>query len=223
MYRFLLFSFVYLTSSMVYSQDKILLLEDYLSLVKINHPIVKQANLKVDESNAKLLKSRSGFDPKLELDLNNKSFKDTEYYDKLMTSLKIPTWYGVEFKAAYEDNSGKYLNPEYNTPEEGLYSAGVSLSLAKGLLINERTATLKRAKIYVKQAEANQILEVNTILYDALKVYFNWYKSFQQERVYKDFMANAFFRLNNVKKVLLPEINLLLIPLKLQLTISQEK
>ena len=46
MYRFLLFSFVYLTSCMVYSQDKILLLDDYLSLVKINHPIVKQANLK---------------------------------------------------------------------------------------------------------------------------------------------------------------------------------
>ena len=35
---------------------------------------------------------------------NTKEFKNTEYYDELNAAFKIPTWYGVEFKA-YEDLS----------------------------------------------------------------------------------------------------------------------
>ena len=64
------------------SLDSIMSLDEYLGYVKTYHPIVKQANLIINESEAKLLKARGAFDPKLEVDYDRKKFKNTEYYDK---------------------------------------------------------------------------------------------------------------------------------------------
>ncbi|MEL0650467.1 TolC family protein [Algibacter sp. TI.3.09] len=192
---------LFLMSSVGFSQenDTVLSLEEYLGYVKKYHPIVKQAQLITTESEAKLLKSRGAFDPKLEVDYNRKKFKSTTYYDKLNSTFKIPTWYGVELKANYENNDGSYLNPEYNTPDDGLYSAGVSVSLAKGLLTNERMATLKQSKLYLKYAQAEQKLVINDILYNAISTYFNWLKNYQAKLVYSDYLVNADTRLKNVK------------------------
>ena len=180
--------------------DTILSLEEYIGYVKRYHPIVKQAQLITTESEAKLLKSRGAFDPKLEVDYNRKKFKNTEYYDKLNSTFKIPTWYGIELKANYENNNGDYLNPEFNTPDNGLYSAGISIPLAKDLLTNERMATLKQAKLYTKQAQAKQQLVVNDILYEAIVAYFNWLKNYQAKLVYEDYLINAKTRFDNVKR-----------------------
>ncbi|MEP0212963.1 MAG: TolC family protein [Cellulophaga sp.] len=180
--------------------DSILSLEEYLGYVKKYHPIVKQARLITTESEAKLMKSRGAFDPKLEVDFSNKEFKGTTYYDKLNAAFKIPTWYGIELKANYENNDGTYLNPEYNTPDDGLYSAGVSVSLAKGLLTNKRMATLKQAKLYTKQASAKQKQVINDFLFAATEAYFNWLKNYKAKLVYDVYLKNAETRLVNVKK-----------------------
>ena len=180
--------------------QEILTLSEYLGYVKSFHPVVKQANLVINEGEAKLLKARGAFDPKLEVDLDNKEFKNTEYYDKLNAAFKIPTWFGVEFQAKYEENSGVFLNPESTVPEDGLYSVGVSVSLAQGLLTNRRMAMLKQAKLYNKQAEADRQLLVNDILYEASQTYFTWLKTFNDKRVYESFLSNAEFRLEAIKK-----------------------
>ncbi|WP_349663710.1 TolC family protein [Cellulophaga lytica] len=198
-YIILFFSILCFTSQ-AQETDSILSLEEYLGYVKKYHPIVKQARLITTDSEAKLLKSRGAFDPKLEVDFSNKEFKGTTYYDKLNAAFKIPTWYGVELKANYENNEGTYLNPEYNTPEDGLYSAGVSVSLAKGLLTNKRMATLKQAKLYTQQAAAKQKLVVNDFLFDATEAYFNWLKNYKAKLVYSAYLKNAEVRLLNVKK-----------------------
>lgn len=198
-YIILFFSILCFTSQ-AQETDSILSLEEYLGYVKKYHPIVKQARLITTESEAKLLKSRGAFDPKLEVDFSNKEFKGTTYYDKLNAAFKIPTWYGVELKANYENNEGTYLNPEYNTPKDGLYSAGVSVSLAKGLLTNKRMATLKQAKLYTQQAAAKQKLVVNDFLFDATEAYFNWLKNYKAKLVYSAYLKNAEVRLLNVKK-----------------------
>jgi hypothetical protein len=57
---------------------------------------------------------------KLQLTLTKKQFKDTEYYSILNSSFKIPTWYGIEIKAGFEQNEGYYLNPENTVPNTGL-------------------------------------------------------------------------------------------------------
>ncbi len=179
--------------------DSIFTLEEYLGYVKQYHPIVKQARLIASEGEIKLLKARGAFDPKIEVDYNKKKFTGTEYYDKLNAAFKIPTWYGIELKANYENNEGYYLNPESTVPEDGLYSAGVSMSLAKGFLANERMATLKQAKLYKDISLNKQSLAVNDVLYKAIETYFNWLKSYQEYKVYNDYQNNADVRLSQVK------------------------
>ncbi len=179
---------------------EVMSLSEYLGYVKSFHPVVKQANLVINESEAKLLKARGAFDPKLEVDMDRKEFKSTEYYDKLNAAFKIPTWYGIEFRAKYEENSGVYLNPESTVPEDGLYSVGVSVSLAQGLLTNRRMAMLKQAKLYNLQAQADRQLLVNDILYQAAQTYFNWLKTYNDKLIYESFLDNAEFRLEGIKK-----------------------
>ncbi len=203
--RYIFLFLIFLFSGNVTAQidnplDSLLSLDEYLGYVKTYHPIVKQANLIINESEAKLLKARGAFDPKLEVDYDRKKFKNTEYYDKLNATFKIPTWYGVEFKANFEENTGEFLNPEFSVPTDGLYSAGVSVSLAKGLLINERMAMLKQAKLFTRQAQADQQLLVNEILYEASITYFKWLKSFRNREVYQSFLSNAALRFNGIKR-----------------------
>lgn len=198
-YIFLIYLLIF--TSLGFSQEaNVLTFSEYLGYVKTYHPIVKQANLIINESEAKLLQARGAFDPKLEVDYTRKKFKNTKYYDKLNTVFKIPTWYGIEFKGGFEDNSGKYLNPEATLPEDGLYSIGVSISLAKGLLMNERMATLKQAKLYRQQANADNELLVNETLYKAALSYFDWLQAYQEKQVYKAFLTNAQIRFKGIKR-----------------------
>jgi outer membrane protein TolC len=198
----LIFGLLFIVFGSSFGQESLteLSLSEYLGYVKSYHPLVKQANLLITESEAKLLKSRGAFDPKFEVDYDRKQFKDSEYFDKLNSTFKIPTWYGIEFKANFENNEGAFLNPEANVPEDGLYSLGVSVSLARGLLINERMAMLKQAKLFTKQAKVDRQLMVNNILFEASITYFNWLKAYNEKKLYESFLNNAAIRLDGIKQ-----------------------
>jgi outer membrane protein TolC len=186
----------------LYGQEDISVMrfDEYLAYVKSYHPIVKQANLVIDESQAKLLKARGAFDPKIDLDYDRKKFSGSEYYDKLNASFKIPTWYGIELKANFEEAEGAFLNPEATFPQDGLYSAGVSFSVAQGLIINKRMASLKQAKLFKQQAQVDRDILVNDILFEASVVYFNWLMTYNEMQVYSAFLTNAEVRFNGVKQ-----------------------
>ncbi|MCL7754950.1 TolC family protein [Polaribacter sp. Z022] len=203
MKKYILIPFFIIVSTVVLGQDKVtsvMTLSEYLGYVKNFHPIVKQANLVINKSEAKLLKARGAFDPKIEVDFDKKQFKDKEYYNKLNAAFKIPTYYGIEFKANFENNDGLYLNPEATVPTDGLYSAGISASLLNGLLINKRMASLKQAKYFLNQAKEDQQILVNEILYKASISYFNWLKTYNEKRVYEEFLNNAEIRFKATKR-----------------------
>ncbi len=200
--RLFLLSIWLCCGSFVQAQDSsgVISLAEYLGYVKSFHPIVKQANLVISKSEAKLLKARGAFDPKFEVDYDRKKFKGLEYFDKLNSTFKIPTWFGIEFKANFEQNSGVFLNPEADVPEDGLYSAGVSVPLARGLLTNKRMAMLRQSRLFVKKAQAERQLLINDILYDATNTYFKWLRRYNENQVYSAFLDNAQIRFNGVKK-----------------------
>ena len=198
-----IFLFFILMNLQLFSQEQVtsvMTLSEYLGYVKKYHPIVKQANLIINNSEAKLLKARGAFDPKIEVDFDKKQFKEKEYYNKLNGTFKIPTYYGLEFKANFENNDGLFLNPEANVPTDGLYAAGVSASLLQGFLINNRMASLKQAKFFVDQAKEDQQILVNEILYNASLSYFNWLMYYKEKLVYDNFLENAVFRFESTKK-----------------------
>lgn len=195
-YCFLIFGFA------LHGQElqNTLTLSEYLGYVKTFHPLVKQANLVVTEGEAKLLKSRGAFDPKIDVDYDRKKFKNTEYFDKLNTTFKIPTWFGIEVKGQLERNDGVFLNPEANVPLDGLYNVGVSVPVARGLLINERMAVLKQSKLFLDQSKEDRKLLVNDILFQATKAYFDWLRYYNEKEVYRTFLENARIRFEGIKR-----------------------
>ncbi len=182
------------------SITEILRFDEYLGYVKKFHPIVKQAELVIDEGQAKLLKSRGAFDPKFEVDYDRKKFKGTEYFDRLNGMFKIPTWYGIELKATFEENSGEFLNPQGFVPDDGLYSAGLKIPVAQGLLINDRMASLKQAKLFREQVKADRDIFVNNILFEASMAYFKWLKAYNELLLFQNFLTNAELRFRGIER-----------------------
>ena len=178
----------------------VLSFKEYLGYVKKYHPIAKQANLTLAIGQANLLKARGGFDPKIEADYERKKFKGIEYWDRLDATFKIPTWYGVELKGGFEQIDGVFINPDETLPEEGLYSAGVSVSLARGLWINERMATLKKAKFFREQTKADRDILINEILFESSLAYFDWLQAYNSNIIHKNFLSNAQARYTGIRK-----------------------
>jgi outer membrane protein TolC len=196
----LLTTFSYAGYAQTEALNNVLRFDEYLGFVKKFHPIVKQAELVIDESQAKLMKSRGAFDPKFEVDYDRKKFKGTEYFDRLNGTFKIPTWFGVELKAQFEENTGDFLNPEAFVPEDGLYSAGVLVSLGQGLLINNRMAALKQARLFREQAKADRDIYVNNILFEASLVYFKWLRAYNELKLFENFLVNAELRYQGIQR-----------------------
>lgn len=194
--------FCLLSSFICFSQvdkDLELSFQEYIGYVIEFNPIAKQANLKLEEGQANLIKARGGFDPKLEVDYNSKDFKNKDYYNLFNTTFKVPTWYGIDVKANFENNDGLFLNPQNNVPNNGLFTAGVSVSLGQGLFINERMATLKKAKFFNAQTKAERNLLSNKIIYDAALAYFNWLQAYNETKMYESFLKNAKTRYKGVR------------------------
>lgn len=186
----------------VWSQNtsKELTYNEFLGFVKKYHPLVKSANLEINQAQANLMMARGGFDPKIEVDFEQKKFKDNQYYSILNSSFKIPTWYGVEIKAGFDNNEGIYLNPENTVPNQGLTSLGISVPLGQGLFINQRMADLRKAKIQVKLSQAERNLMAVSVLYDASVAYFNWKRNYNEVTLYQTYLNNANIRYQGIAK-----------------------
>jgi outer membrane protein TolC len=172
---------------------------EFLGYVKKYHPLVKNANLEINKAQANLMMARGGFDPKIEVDFSKKQFKDKEYYSILNSSFKIPTWYGIEIKAGFDNNEGIYLNPENTVPNKGLTSLGISVPLGQGLFINQRMADVRKAKIQMQLSQSERKLQAIAVLYDASLAYFNWKKNFNEVKLYEEYNENAGIRFKGIK------------------------
>jgi outer membrane protein TolC len=175
---------------------------EFLGYVKKYHPLVKNANLEINKAQANLMMARGGFDPKIEVDFSKKQFKDKEYYSILNSSFKIPTWYGIEIKAGFDNNEGIYLNPENTVPNQGLTSLGISVPLGQGLFINQRMADVRKAKIQMQLSQSERKLQAIAVLYDASLAYFNWKKNFNEVKLYDEYNKNAQTRFKGIKTLI---------------------
>ncbi|GGA64276.1 transporter [Flavobacterium palustre] len=171
---------------------------EYLGYVKKFHPLVKTANLEISKAQANLMTARGAFDPKIGVDFDKKQFKGTDYYSILNSSFKIPTWYGIEIKAGFDQNEGYYLNPENTVPNPGLTSFGISVPVGQGLFINQRMADLRKAKMQIQLSQAERKLQAVAILYDASIAYFNWKKNYEEFQMYSQYTTNAQTRYNAI-------------------------
>ena len=175
---------------------------EFLGSVKKYHPLVKNANLEINKAQANLMMARGGFDPKIEVDFSKKQFKDKEYYSILNSSFKIPTWYGIEIKAGFDNSEGVYLNPQNTLPNQGLTSLGVTVPLGQGLFINQRMADVRKAKMQMQLSQSERKLQAIAVLYDASLAYFNWKKNFNEVQLYQEYNNNAQIRFKGIQSLI---------------------
>lgn len=171
---------------------------EFLGYVKKYHPLVKSAQLEINMAQANLMIARGGFDPKIEADFDQKQFKGKEYYSVFNSSFKIPTWYGIEVKAGFDNSEGIFVNPENTLPNQGLTSLGITVPVGQGLFINQRMADLRKAKIQMRLSQAERKLQAIEVLYNASLAYFNWKRNHSEVQLYANYLDNASVRYKGI-------------------------
>lgn len=178
----------------------VLTFEDFTAIVEQHHPMAVQADLIVKKGEATVQMARGGFDPKLGTDINQKYFKGDQYYSLVDAGVTVPTWFGIEVNAGFEQNGGVFLNPENNTSGGGLAYAGISVPIGRGLFIDERRAELRKAQIYQKSTVVEQRLMMNELLFNAGKAYWDWFQAYEVLQVFEEAIELARFRFDAVKQ-----------------------
>ena len=193
----LLFAIFYLKPLM--AQEKKLTLDQYLSLIRQYHPVALQAGLSIEKAFYIRREAIGGFDPKLEVAQEQKIFNGTTYYDYLVPQVKLPLWYGMDLKGSYTTYTGDFVNPENKVPVEGLGFVGLSVPLGRGLLIDERRAAIKQAKIFQVMAVNEQQQIINQLFVDATSAYVKWLNNWLNFKIYRQAVQLAEQRVDGVK------------------------
>lgn len=179
----ILFLFI---SNLLVAQDSLKTLSEkqVMEIVKQFHPITKQADINIEKAKADITTARGMFDPLLSAKLNNKTFAGIEYYDHFQPELIIPAWYGIEINAGLENLSGNRINPEETSGKTSY--AGITVPLAKNLLMDKRRAALQQAKIFRQMSEVEKRTTLNDLLLEAVKTYWQWVQHYQEMKVIAD-------------------------------------
>lgn len=171
---------LFVVSSPAQDSVKTLSAEQVIQLVKLYHPVAKQASLIIDKAKADVTIARGGFDPSLYNNYAQKTFDGTDYYQYNRPELTIPTWFGIEVYAGLENLSGNRTDPTETAGKTSYF--GVSVPLAKDLIMDKRRAVLQTARIYREASEVERRNMLNNLLLEAIKNYWHWMQYYQ---VYK--------------------------------------
>ncbi len=152
-----------------------------LQMVKQFHPIARQANINIEKAKADITTARAGFDPLLYNSTAQKKFAGTDYYYYNKPNLTIPTWFGIDVTGGLEFLSGNRTDNEDTKGETSYF--GVSVPLAKNLLMDKRRAVLKTSKIFAKASEIERNAILNDLVLDALNTYWEWVAQYQLYKI----------------------------------------
>ncbi|MCB9182442.1 MAG: TolC family protein [Flavobacteriales bacterium] len=173
----LLFSFLALNT--IAQVPPVLTRDAFVRIVLENHPMARQAALRPELGEATVRSARGGFDPMATAAYDEKQLDDKNYFQLFDAGLKVPTWYGVELFAGYQENSGDLLDPQNSTPADGLLKVGGQVSIGQGLFIDQRRATLRKSQAYLRATRAEQEQMLNDLLLQALHDHTDWVAAYR--------------------------------------------
>jgi outer membrane protein TolC len=176
-----------------------LTLQEYLLLVRQNHPGAKQADNLLKTSEAEILAAKGAFDPKLYGDYGNKTFEGKNYFSLGNFGAKIPTRLGTELKTEFTFAKGLFLNSADKLPLSGQMIVGVSQPILQGFRVDERRTRLRRAVQTQRMYAAQQQILLNDLFYEATKTYWKWAFAVEEYQIFKAAMTNAQKRFKGIK------------------------
>lgn len=196
----LLFFWLLSSASLFAQETQKLSFEDYMKWVQDFHPISIQANLNLRLGQMEVRKARGGFDPMLYGNLGKKEFNQSTYFEKREAGVLVPTWMGVELMGNFEQNSGAFLNSESVLPTNGLLSAGAAVNLGQGLLLDDRRATLQKAKLYEQATAVERLNFRNELNLQATAAYWKWAAAYENKLVLEEGVKLAEVRFKGIKR-----------------------
>ena len=146
-------------------------------LVRKNHPVAKQAFLKVEEAGANLRIARGAFDPVVSTSLAEKTLDRTNYYRYNRPELQVPLWFGATLQAGTEELSGTRTLPTETIGQTNYW--GLSVPVGRDLLFDKRRAALRTAQLLQGASQEERRRIVNNLLLDAQYAYWNWKRDYE--------------------------------------------
>ena len=176
----------FLFTNSVKGQDslKTLSAKQVMEIVKQFHPVAKQADIFMEKAKADITIAKGMFDPVLKNETAKKTFDGNDYYYYNRPELSIPTWFGVEISAGMEYLKGSRTDP-MDTKGESSYF-GISVPLAKNLIMDKRRAALQTARIFREASTVEKRNMLNNLLLDAMKTYWSWVQQYQVYKILTD-------------------------------------
>jgi outer membrane protein TolC len=171
---------------------------EFTAIVRQNHPVVKLAGINIAKTGAEVQIAKGAFNPILSNYLGSKTFAGTSYYNEQSPSLSIPTWFGADINIGLENLEGSRINPELTTGRSSY--VGITIPLAKNLIMDKRRAFVLQANAFQKMAEAEQAQVVNEILMQAYADYWLWSAAYNIYQTMSKAETVALNRLELVKK-----------------------
>lgn len=178
----------------------VLTLRELFERVAAGHPVARQADLVLEKGEARLLAAKGGFDPRLFARIDQKEFEDKRYFRHLDGGVLWPSWWGIEVQSGLEQNRGVFLNPEQTTPPGGLWYAGLSLSLGRGLGMDARRAALFKARIFKDAAVVERRQILNDLFVEVAMHYWDWVQAWYQQQIIGRALALSRERFDLVKE-----------------------
>lgn len=171
----------------------------YVDAVRKNNPLILAANNYTAIGRSQYEAARGNYDPVFNTSIDSKYFNKTNYYNIAEGSVKQPIFTSQYLKAGYEFGNGSYLNPEETTSTYGLPYLGVEASLLQGFLFDKRRADVLKAKGYVDFYKAEQLIQVNDLLYQSSMSYFEFLYAEKLLSLYTYFLSLANTRLRGIE------------------------
>lgn len=176
---------------------RILTEAQFLEMVRLYHPVAKQASLVVDLAKANLIAIRGQFDPVFFFDNERKTFDGKNYFNYNHGGVTLPTWWGIELYGGLENNFGDLINSEATlVPSSYL---GAKIPLLKDLVLDKRRTALQQARLFRTQSEFERNLIINDLLLDAYFSYWNWAKDYRIYQVLTNTVAINALRYELIK------------------------
>ena len=183
-YRLILLWMLFSPPLLAQDNGRTISAKQVMQIVKQYHPVAKQASLLIEKAKADITIARGGFDPLFFNRNAQKTFDGIDYYQYNRPELIIPTWFGVEVYAGLEKLSGSRTDPTETSGKTSYF--GLSVPLAKNLLMDKRRAALQTAKIFSSASEMERRNILNNLLLDAAKSYWYWMQYYQVYKILND-------------------------------------
>lgn len=177
----------------------VMTIDDFYRIILTHHPVVRQSETFSADAKAQIRMAKGLLDPELTVDYQGKTLVGAEYYQLWNNTLRIPVWFGADFKVGFEQNTGQAVNGENATPADGLWYSGVSIPLGQGLFIDERRNAILQARMLPDLAVAERIATINRILLKATNDYWDWYYAWMRFNLFDTAYVLAGNRFEAVK------------------------